>query len=81
MKTERQQDFIQLTVPMTVRTNRRLTRAERYRTRHGLPTVRDMSLATKILSRLETVYGIMELSQPENVELLKWAHGIVNYQK
>jgi hypothetical protein len=80
METERQQDFIQLTVPETVRTNQRQTRAERYRTRHGLPSVRDMSLATKILSRLETADGIMELSQPENIELLKWAHSTVNYR-
>lgn len=73
------QDYIQLTVPETVRTNQRQNKTERYRTRSGVPTVRDMTLATKILNRLETADGIMELSQPENIELLKWAHGIVNY--
>jgi hypothetical protein len=73
------QDYIQLTVPETIRTNQRQSKAECHRTRGGVPTVRDMTLATKILSRLETADGIMELSQPENIELLKWAHGIVNY--
>jgi hypothetical protein len=79
MKTERQQDFIQLTVPETVRTNQRQTRTERYRTRCGVPTVREMSLATKILSRLQTADGIMELSQ--NIGLVRWAHEIVNYAR
>ncbi len=81
MKTTQDENYISLTIPETViRTNQKQTRAERYRTRCGVPTVRDMSLATKILSRLETADGIMELSQPDNIELLKWAHSIVNYQ-
>jgi len=81
MKTQRQQDFIQLTKPETVQTNRRiLTRSERYRLRSGVPTISEMAVAQSILSRLETPNGVMELSQPENLDLLRWAHEIVHYQ-
>jgi hypothetical protein len=74
-------NVIQLTKPETVQTNRRiLTRAERYRLRDGVPTIFEMGVAKSILSRLETPDGLMELSQPENLDLLRWAHGIVHYQ-
>jgi hypothetical protein len=69
-------DYIQLTVPDgVVRTNQPQSKTERYRTRGGVPTIRDMGLAKMILDR-----DIMELSRPENLALLQWAHEIVNYQ-
>jgi hypothetical protein len=76
----KQQDVIQLTVPETVRSNRRiLTKSERYRTRGGVPTIFEMSVAKSILSRLETPSGVMEMSQLENIDALRWAHSVVNY--
>jgi hypothetical protein len=78
----KRQDVIQLTVPEAVQTNRRiLTRAERYRLRGGVPTIFEMSVAKSILSRLETPSGVMELSQPENIDALRWAHSVVNYMQ
>jgi hypothetical protein len=78
----KQQNVIQLTMPESVQTNRRiLTRAERYRTRGGVPTIFEMSVAKSILARLETPSGIMQMSQPENIGLLHWAHNVVaNYE-
>jgi hypothetical protein len=71
------QDYIQLTVPEgTIRTNQLQSKAERYRTRGGVPTIRDTGLAKMILDR-----DIMKLSQPENLDLLRWAHSVINYQK
>jgi hypothetical protein len=82
MKTERKQDFIQLTKPETVQTNRRiLTKAERYRLRDGVPTIFEMGVAKSILSRLATPNGVMEMSQPENIGVLRWAFNVVaNYE-
>jgi hypothetical protein len=79
---KQQDNIIRPTVPETVRTNRRLlTKSKRYRTRGGVPTIFEMSLAKSILSQLETPNGVMELSQPENIDALRWAHSVVNYKQ
>jgi hypothetical protein len=39
-----------------------------------------MAAATELLNRLQTADGVMELSQPDNLDLLRWAHETVHYQ-
>jgi hypothetical protein len=85
MKTKRKEErdgYMSLTIPASVvRTNRRQSKTERYRTRSGLPTLSDIATATQVLSRLQTTNGVMELSKPENLDLLRWAHSTVNYKE
>lgn len=84
MKTKRKEErdgYMSLTVPQSViGTNRRQSKAERFRTRAGMPSLRDIADATEVLKRLETTDGT-ELSQPENLDLLRWAHETVNYSR
>jgi hypothetical protein len=81
MRTTQDENYISLTVPESViRTNQKQTKTERFRNRKGLPTLRDISDATAILNRMQTADGLMELSRPENIDLLRWAHNVVNYE-
>lgn len=73
-----EQHPMRLTVPPNlVRTNRRETRTERFRRNpRGLPSLRDMAAATRMLDRL-TSDGVMKLTRDE----LFWADGVVNFKR
>lgn len=75
-------DVLRLEVPTdAVRTNQPQTKSTRYRTRDGIPTIKDMLRAEEILARVNSPDGVMEFSVPEDRELINWAWSIVNWQK